>query len=78
MALYVARMGIKPTRSVGIIDLIDMWFNIYLGSVDSANFIGRVELSFCPSVGEFLVYFGNEYCVTKVVHAEKIVLLVVG
>ena len=75
MALYVARMGSRRISAVGIINLIDMksWFNFY----GDEGFIGKVQLSFCPRLGEYVKYFNDDYVVKKVVHTEDIVNLFV-
>ena len=79
MAQYVARMGTKLARAVGIINQIDMglWFNLYFGKIETESFIDKMRFNFCPRVGECIKYFNDEYVVENVIHTEDIVILIV-
>ncbi|MCU9611790.1 hypothetical protein OEK97_28185, partial [Escherichia coli] len=64
--------------NVGIINQIDMWFNLYFGKIETESFIDKMRFHFCPRVGEHIKCFNDEYVVEKVIHTEDIVILTVG
>lgn len=47
-------------------------------STGDGEFLAKVELQFCPRVGETIVYFDKEYTVEKIQHLLALTKVIVS